>query len=495
MINRRRFLQTTGSMFLGSSLLSLNSCFSVVSKKKLHEKPNVIFFLTDDLGYNDIGCYGNERIKTPNIDSLAKQGILFTDAHTPASICTPTRYGLLTGRYCWRTWLKKGVIGNNPLMVEPGRYTLPRLFKDQGYSTSCIGKWHLGTRMTPPNSFDGETHFRPPIYPGPNEIGFDYSFILPVGHFYPPYIYLQNHSIYKYDPDDPVRLVKSEKAGIRGYLQNGGTDARYDDHNVTTDITNQAVKFIDKQGKKPFFMYFATSSPHDPYTPAKRFRGKSKLGIYGDFIAEIDWSLGQIVKQLKEQNIYDNTIIIFSSDNGGENREREVFKRYNHNPNGLWRGHKGQIYEGSNRVPFIIRWPNNCSGGQKSDNLIMLNDMLAAFAAFFGKELPEGEGPDSQNMLNTLKGMADTIPRKNSIFHSRAGMFAIRDGCWKYIHGRGDGDWKQGNYPTPDQKGDGQLYNLKIDPMESNNLYSEHPDMVSKLQSLLIKCYNSGKSS
>jgi arylsulfatase A len=290
-------------------------------------------------------------------------------------------------------------------------------------------------------------------------------------------------------------LIQSKEAGIRGYLQKGGEKARYQEDNVATDITSKAVDYIEENSSKPFFMYFATSSPHDPYTPAQRFRGKSNLGIYGDFITEIDWSIGKIIEKLKGKGIYDETVIIFTSDNGGENKQRSEFKEYDYNPNGPWRGHKGQIFEGSNRVPFIIRWPDNCYGGQKSDRLIMLNDILSSFAAFFGKQLPDGEAPDSENMLAALKGDPEANSRRNAVFHSRAGMFAIRDGNWKYIHGKGDGDWKEDGYPSPVEKSEGQLYDLASDPEESTNLFSEKPDIVSKLRDALIRIYKSERNS
>lgn len=465
----------------------------IVVDKQRH--PNVVFIVTDDLGWNDVGCYSDDaRVKTPNIDKLAEQGMRFTNAHAPASICTPSRFSLLTGTYCWRTWLKRSVIANTPLLIQPDSETLPSLFKDNGYKTACIGKWHLGTRTTPPGQFDPQTHFIPPIRPGPNEVGFDYFFGLPVGHFYPPYIYLENHDIYNYDPDDPVKLVRDKKAGHRGYLQEGGQAARYQPEEVLPDITRQAVKYVHDHKDERFFLYFATSSPHDPYTPSARFKGKSELGDYGDFMMETDWAVGEIVKAVKQSGIENETLIIFTSDNGGEDAERPAFKKFSFNPNGKWRGDKGDIYEGGLRIPFIARWPGVIKAGEESNQLFGFNDMSATFAGLLSKELAASAGPDSYNVFDAFLGTESLNRERGLVLHSRGGMFAVIRGDWKYIHGQGNGEFTKGWHPAPDESTKGRLFNLKEDPYETDDVITTYPEMATELQAILKKYYLDGRS-
>jgi arylsulfatase A len=493
MTNRRDFLKAAAAgAFAG--IFSNPGVFASAAGTSKKRKPNVVLFFVDDMGCNDVGCYGENRIKTPNIDRLAEQGMKFTNAHAPAAICTPSRYGLLTGRYCWRTWLKRGVIANTPLLVEPGSFTMASLFKDQGYKTACIGKWHLGTRMYPPNDFDGETHFRPPIHPGPNEIGFDYFFGLPVGHFYPPYVYMENDTIFRHDPEDPVRLIQSPEAGIRGYLQEGGSDARWNEDEVLSDLTIRARQYIKDNRDEPFFLYFPTSSPHTPYTPAGKFKGKSDVGDYGDFVMETDWSVGQIIETLKECGVENDTLFIFTSDNGGVDDSTPAFTEYNYNPNGKWRGDKGDIYEGGLRVPFVAKWPGRIKAGSQSGQLTVLTDMLATLAAVLDVEIPEYAGPDSCNILPAFFGNENLHRDRGIVLHSRGGMFAIIRGDWKYIHGSGDGEFVPGNHPTPDQDTEGQLFNLKTDPYETNDRIKEYPEKARVLRNLLVKYYSQGNS-
>ncbi|MFA5292993.1 MAG: arylsulfatase [Phycisphaerae bacterium] len=487
--NRRDFLKNSIAGISSLAFFGPSLAEAISSSAGNRKKTNVILILTDDLGWNDVGCYGQGRIKTPNIDKLARQGMRFTNAHAPTSICTPSRFALLTGKYCWRTSLKKGVIGHKPLLIEPGSITLPSIFKQCGYQTACIGKWHLGMRDKSTGKFDPDTHYVPPIKPGPNDIGFDYFFGLPIGHFYPPGIYMENDSIYKYDPNDPLVLAKSKEE-----LEHGAEAARYKKDQVIGDLTKKAVEYISKNKDEQFFLYFAPSSPHDPYAPSQKFKGKSKLGDYGDFVMETDWAVGEIIKSLEKNKIDDETLIIFTSDNGGENAANAALKEYNYNPNGKWRGDKGDIYEGALRIPFIARWPGVIKAGQKNDQLLGFNDMLATFAAMLGRDIPSVAGPDSYNVFDTFKGKQNLYPERGLILHSRGGLYAIIEGDWKYIHGQGNGERVKGGYPAPDQPAQGQLFDLKNDPYESADMYSQRPEIVNKLQNLLKEYYVNGKS-
>ncbi|HBG26024.1 MAG: hypothetical protein A2Y10_03860 [Planctomycetes bacterium GWF2_41_51] len=486
--NRRDFIK---SSIIGLSSLSI---FGHLANAKMkisggNKNPNVILIFTDDLGWNDVGCYGENRIKTPNIDKLARQGMRFTNAHTPTSICTPARFALLTGKYCWRTPLKTGVVAHKPLLIEPGSFTLPLVFKQGGYKTACIGKWHLGLRSRSSGKFDPQTHYVPPIEPGPNDIGFDYFFGLPVGHFYPPSVYMENKSIYKYDPKDPLVLAKS-KHGI----ETGAKAARYEKEEMLGDLTKKAVEYINKNKDERFFLYFAPSAPHDPYAPSKKFKGKSKVGDYGDFVMETDWAVGEIIKSLEKNKIDNETLIIFTSDNGGENAARDAFKNYNYNPNGKWRGDKGDIYEGGLRIPFIARWPGVIKSGQTNQQLFGFNDMLATFAAMLGKEIPDGAAPDSYNVYDAFRGTQNIHSERGLVLNSRGGLYAIIKGKWKYIHGQGKGERVKEGYLTPEQPTIGQLFDLENDPYESKDLCSQHPEIVNKMQDLLKDYYVKGKS-
>jgi len=490
MLTRRAFLKALG---VGAAA-ALTSRLPAAEAK--HQPPNILFILADDMGYGDLSCYGAEKIRTPNIDKLANQGVFFTDAHAECSTCSPTRYGLLTGRYCWRTWLKYSALSTSaPLLIEEGRMTVASLLKSAGYSTSIVGKWHLGFGReegfendrgnTPPNYW--ETRKTGPdwngeLKPGPREIGFDYSYVIPVANSFPPYVIVENHRVEGLRKDSPIGKLESKNFG----RMEGGEGARWKDEELVDKLTGKAVSQLEGLAKKqePFFLYYAPYQPHIPNRPNARFKGTSQVAAYGDVIQELDWSVGEVLNALDRLGLGENTLVIFSSDNGpaGNGAPRD-----GHWPRGrTMRGGKGDIWEGGHRVPFIARWPARIKPGTRSSETICLTDMLATFAALTGKSLPPGAGPDSYNVLPALLGRKLPDPDRPMVMLSGGqGMLAIRHGKWKLIDGQGSGGYQK----SKPQPGDppAQLYDLEKDLGETANLYSQYPDIVQRLKQLLEK--------
>ncbi|MCX8035637.1 MAG: arylsulfatase [Candidatus Sumerlaeia bacterium] len=457
-------------------------------------KPNIVFILADDLGYGDPQCNNpDSKVPTPHFDRLAHEGIRFTDAHTGSSVCTPTRYGILTGRYCWRTSLKRGVLGGySPRLIEPGRLTVASLLKQNGYATACIGKWHLGMdwgkKGPGPVSKDGNSEenvdFSQPIQNGPNAVGFDYYFGISASLDMPPYIFIEND-----------RLVGSPTARQPkdGPVRAGAKAPDFTMEGVLPTLTKKAVEFIEshaaKKSGQPFFLYFSLNAPHTPVVPADFVKGKSKAGPYGDFVHQVDHSLGEVLAALDRCKIADNTLLIMTSDNGSTN---PPMTEYDHLPNGRLRGRKSTIWDGGHRVPFVARWSGKIRPGTTSDETIWLGDFMATCAAIVGAELPRDAAEDSINILPALLGETRGAPLHEAIVHhSIDGMFAIRAGRWKLILGRGSGGWDgKGNADDPP----GQLYDMSVDVEEKENLYTKHPDIVERLTALLKKYEETGRS-
>jgi len=478
MMNRRRFLKQVGV----ASVLTIPGLFNRCGMRT--QNPNIIFIMADDLGFGDVSCYNPDSvIRTPNIDQLAAGGILFTDAHSPSAVCTPTRYSVLTGRYCWRSRLKRGVFGgyDKPL-IEKDRVTVVSFLKKHGYTTACIGKWHLGwnwgTKDGMQPEWDGsyeqeEIDFTKHINHGPMDLGFDYFFgTSGCTTDDPPLCFIENnHTVGvpdRYaaeDPADEGRLLMT----VKGW--------RHEDADF--EFMNKTLSFIQKaKGQKnPFFVYLPLSVPHIPWFPHDDFKGKSGAGPRGDQVLMADAILGRIVEELKKLDLTKNTLIIFTSDNGpreGVNGHRSA---------GDLRGYKGSIWEGGHRVPFIAKWPAMIKPGTESDQTMTLADLLATSAAVVGGTLPNGAGEDSYDMLPALLGQDDEPIHDGSIHHSGSGVFAIRKGDWKLIHESEEGGYDEG----PEQGGPGQLYNLRTDPGEQNNLYTEKPQLVRLLTDELIR--------
>ena len=454
--------------------------------------PNIVIILADDLGYGSLNSYGadEELIRTPNIDRLAREGRHFTDANAPSSVCTPTRYGLLTGRYCWRTSLRHGVLGiTSPSHIEPSRPTIASLLKSVGYRTAAIGKWHLGYGA-------GRTDYTKPLDPGPLDIGFDYHFGVPQNHGDATGIYVRNRKAVG------LRSSRVEPFGKTPYgRQFLGFDAPHRiDENVMDELTTEAVEWLRKQDPEtPFFLYFAPVAIHFPYTPSEETKGASGIGAYGDWIHELDLSVGRVVHALNEFRLADDSLLIFTSDNGGVllteggRPEAEAY-RAGLRVNGEWRGRKHSIYEGGFRVPFIVRWPDKVPARTESAETISLVDMFATVAAVVGESLPPAEevAEDSFNVLPALLGQSSTRPlRPSMIIHSVDGNFAIREGRWKYVEGKASPTVRR--VSRPDELGR-QLYDLLDDPAERVNQVGAHPGIAERLASLLEAHRSQGHS-
>lgn len=458
--------------------------------------PNIVIIFADDLGIGDLGVYNsNSKISTPNMDSIANEGIRFTDAHTASAVCTPSRYGLLTGRYAWRTHLKQGVLGGeSPALIEEGRITIQSMLKAKGYTTAGIGKWHLGLGHN-------KTDYSQALNPGPISSGFDYYFGIPASLDMAPYVYFENEKIVQAATEN-ITKGKHARNGGGGLWRAGAIAPDFKHMEVLPTLATEAESYIAARGSQPqtpFFLYMPLPSPHTPWIPTQEFRGTSKAGVYGDFVQQTDHVIGRVLEALKSNNLIDNTLVIVTSDNGSHWREAEMSK-FDHLANGEFRGMKADIYEGGHRVPFVASWPKNIPAGSVSDENFSLVDMLATFAALIETDLPDNAGEDSYNQLSSLMGENNEKPiREATVYHSLRGMFAIQKGPWKFIDGQTSGGFKasaelktalQNNPNLPP----GQLYNLDDDPAENENLYSEYPKKVVELKTLLKRYQEQGYS-
>lgn len=467
-------------------ILSLcNSC-----ARQLPEKPNIVFIMADDMGYGDVSCYNPEsKIQTPYVDKMASEGLMFTNVHTPSALCSPTRYGLLTGRYCWRTRLQKGVLvefyGDTPL-IEEERMTIASMLKEEGYETACIGKWHVGiswnTKDGRPASYEEEDNvdFTKPVIGGPLERGFDYFFgTAGCSTSDPPYCFIENDKTVSV----PAEMIPEEIDRMPGVVS-GLMASDWSQEEVDVRLTEKAVGFIERhqasRPNDPFFLYFVPSSPHIPWLVPEFMKGKTEEGDRGDLVALVDWCVGQITETLERYGLDDNTLLIITSDNGPRKGAN------GHKSAGDLRGYKAQIWEGGHRVPFIAKWPGKIKPGTKSDEIFCLTDMMATIAALNGVELPDNAAEDSYNVLPALLGKEMT---ENSmqprIFHSANGVFAIQQGDWKLIQGtKGPGAGR--NYMNPDSLLlTGQLYNIQNDPYEQVDLWDDYTEKVKELNKLL----------
>ncbi len=468
---------------------------------QLPAKPNIIVILSDDLGYGDVSCYGATAIHTPNIDRLAAEGLRFTGGYCSASTCTPTRYSLLTGKYAFRTKGTGIAPPNAPAIIQPGTVTIASLLKQAGYRTAVVGKWHLGLGQPPKPDWNGD------LKPGPLEIGFDYSFILPTTPDRVPSVYVENHRIPGLDPNDPIwvgnrKPSESFPTGIterdklrmdwsQGHNQTvvngigrigfftGGQSARWRDEELADAWIQHAFAWIEKDRSKPFFLYYAPHDIHVPRMPNERFQGKSSLGWRGDAILELDWGVGEILKTLDRLKLADQTLIVFSSDNGpvldDGYQDGAVEKLGNHKPAGPFSGGKYTIKEGGTRVPFITRWPGRIKPGV-SDQVVCTIDLAASMAALTGVPVPTDACPDSFNVLEALLGKDGAKGRDHLVQqdNGNAGNFGLRVGNWKLQrHGRGR---RQAAAAPKDQ-----LFNLANDPGETNNVAAQNSDVLKRL--------------
>jgi arylsulfatase A-like enzyme len=447
--------------------------------------------LADDLGIGDLGCYNKDsKIPTPQIDALARRGIRFTDAHSPSAVCSPTRYGIVTGRYAWRTKLKRGVLqGYDPSLIEPGRLTWPRLLQRLGYRTAGIGKWHLGFGTTQP------VDYHKALVPGPKEAGFDYYFGIPSSLDFPPYVFVENDHATA-EPTAQIAASKSRREGGDGFWRAGAIAPGFKHSDVLPTLQQKAIAWLEKQKTDyPFFLYCALSGPHTPWMPAQEYQGKSKAGPYGDFVMQVDAVVGDILRTLERLGLADNTLIIVASDNGAHWTPEDI-RRYVHRANLFWRGQKADIWEAGHRIPFIAVWKGHIPAGSTSDETICLTDMIATTAALLKQPLPAGAGEDSANILPALLGQNRDRPiREATVHHSGSGMFAIRKGDWVLIEGLGSGGFSKPQQEKVTPGGPrGQLYNLARDPGEQANLYLREPNRVTAMQALLDRYRKDGRS-
>jgi arylsulfatase A-like enzyme len=471
----------------------LISAFTIGSSKLAlaESKLNIILILADDLGYGDLSVYNpSSKIPTPYLNQLATQGMRFTDAHSPSSVCTPTRYGILTGRYAWRTKLKQGVLdGYSPFLIEKDRVTLPALLRRQGYRTTGIGKWHLGLG-------DGEkTDYSQPLRPGPNAAGFDEFFGIPASLDMPPYLFFENELVVE-APSASIAASEMRRKGGGGFWRAGAIAPNFKHEAVLPALTKRAVAFIGQQAaEKPFFLYLPLTAPHTPWMPTAEFRGKTGVDYYGDFVTQVDDTVGRVLKALEESGLTGNTLVIFTSDNGAHWLPEDIAK-WGHRANGNLRGQKADIWEGGHRIPLIVRWPGEIKPGSRSDQLVCLTDLMATIASLTGTGLLEDAGEDSLDFSSILlghkfkAGLRDTI-----VHHSADGTFAIRQGHWKLAMALGSRGFSLPKEEVPKAgEAEGQLYNLRDDPVEQHNLWLREPKIVARLTALLEKLKADGQS-
>jgi arylsulfatase A-like enzyme len=469
--------------------------------------PNIILIYADDLGYGDLGCYGATGVATPNLDRLAGAGVRFTNVHASSATCTPSRYSLLTGEYAWRHKGTDILPGDASLIIEPGRTTVPSLLKRAGYATGAVGKWHLGLG-------GGNVDWNGEISPGPLDIGFDYSFIIPATGDRVPCVFVENRRVVGLDPADPIRVGYTEpfpgeltgkehpellkmhpshghdQTIVNGVSRighmTGGKSALWADEKIADTITQKAGDFIESHKSQPFFLYFATHDIHVPRLPNPRFAGKSTMGPRGDAIAELDWSVGEILACLDRNRLAENTLVVFSSDNGpvvdDGYRDQAIEKLGSHKPAGRLRGGKYSIFDGGTRVPMMARWPGHIARDAMSAALISQVDLLASFADLAGQKVPVGAAPDSEDVLPALLGRSKTA-RSRLVEH--AGSLGLVEGGWKYIEpSRGakfnrNTNTELGNDPAP------QLYDLTRDVGEARNVAADFPDRVKSMAATL----------
>lgn len=482
------------SRFLGLFAFAFSAATITAAEPVKQSKPNIVYILADDLGAGDLGCYNRDsKIPTPNMDRLAADGMRFTDAHSPSGVCTPTRYGILTGRYAWRTRMKQGVLqGYDPLLIEPGRLTVAALLKQNGYRTHCVGKWHLGLGDVKP------TDYAKSLKPGPLTVGFDTFFGIPASLDMPPYVFVDGEKLTE-QPTAKIGDSKEHRDGGAGFWRAGPIGPTFKHADVLPRCTERAVALIADHAKnyqdKPFFLYLPFSAPHTPWLPTKEFEDKSKAGYYGDFTVQVDDSVGQVLAALKKHGMAENTLVIVTSDNGAHWLASDI-EKYGHLANNGRRGQKSDIHEGGHRLPFLVRWPGKVKPGTTSDVLICHVDLMATVADVLGAKLPADAAEDSESILPALRGKAEGRGIHEAVVHhSGNGLFAIRQGDWKLVDGLGSGGFTAPANVKPQPGGPtGQLYNLAKDPAEKVNRFQDEPETVKRLAALLKKYRDEGHS-
>lgn len=457
-------------------------------------KPNIIFILADDMGYGDLSLLNREsKIQTQHIDRLGREGIVFTDAHSSSSVSTPTRYGILTGRYNWRSTLKSGVLGGySKALIPSDRRTLATVLSEQGYHTACIGKWHLGWNWANIEAGNDRVDFSQPIQQGPTTLGFDYFYGISGSLDMAPYVYVEN--------DRPTSLPDrfTSNSGMK-FWREGPTGADFDHEQTLPNFINRAVDYIHQQadGDQPFFLYLPLPAPHTPILPIAEYQGKSGIGPYGDFVMMVDDMVGKIMEALEESGISDNTLLLFTADNGCSlAADIAALEQQGHHPSYHFRGQKADLYDGGHRIPCMLRWRDKVKP-HTINQTICLTDFFATFADIAGYSLKDNEAEDSFSLLPLMEETKETtIVREATVHHSIDGDFTIRKGQWKLLLSPGSGGW---SFPTNNHADIAsfppvQLYDLTNDPSETENLWQEHPAVVEELKALLISYIRNGRS-
>ncbi|TLV00869.1 sulfatase family protein [Dyadobacter luticola] len=506
-------------MFLRILLLAMLLPAIVFGQKK-GQKPNVIFIYADDVGYGDLSSYGATKIKTPNIDRLAKEGIRFTNAHATSATCTPSRFALMTGKYPWRQKGTGVLPGDASLIIPTERLTLPKVFKQAGYKTASVGKWHLGLGET-----NKTINWNSPITKGPNEVGFDYAYFFPATSDRVPTVFVENHDVQDLDKNDPIEVDYAKRIGneptgkenpellklpaspdhghnntiVNGIgrigWMTGGKQARWTDEEIAHVFLSKAEQFIEENRADPFFLYFSLNDIHVPRMPSTQFKGKSQMGLRGDVILQMDWTVGEILKKLDELKISENTLVIFSSDNGpvldDGYADRAVELSKGHSAAGPLRGGKYSAFEGGTRVPWLARWPQTIKPGTVSDALVCQIDLIASFAGFFLQKVDFEDAVDSFNTIDALLGKTKT---GREYLIKQGGALSLTRGGWKYIEPR-EGkaiqeltNTETGNNPKP------QLYDLSKDIGEKTNVADKYPAKVKAMAAELEKIRGAGRS-
>lgn len=505
---------STGSLLTLALAPAISAQAAGKGKDKTPTRPNVIFIYADDLGFGDLECYGAKNVETPNVNRLAANGIRFTNGYATAATSTPSRYSMLTGEYAWRKPGTDVAAGNAGMIIRPEQFTIADVFKSAGYATAAFGKWHLGL-----GDKTAEQDWNAPLATGPNDLGFDYSYIMAATADRVPCVFIENGSVANYDSSAPIevsyqRNFPGEPTGRAnpellynlkpshghdmsivngisriGYMKGGGK-ALWKDENIADSITAYAVNFINQHKKEPFFMYFATNDVHVPRFPHERFRGKNKMGLRGDAIVQFDWTVGQIMAALEKAGLSKNTLIILSSDNGPvvddgyADRAEELLN--GHSPTGNLRGGKYSAFEGGTRIPLIVHWPAQIKGAQESNTLVSQIDWLASMAELVGARIPKGAAPDSYNYLDNLLGRTNE-DRPWVIEQASNHTLSVRTRNWKYIEGSDGGKmitWgpkiETGYAPVP------QLYNMS-DETEQVDVAAKNPQKVFEFERILRK--------
>ncbi len=489
-------LKRTFFFILVSCGFLMLSCVEGKEEVEVPSRPNIVYILADDMGYGDVSVLNaKSKIKTPNIDLLSETGVVFTDAHSTSAVCTPSRYSILTGRYPWRSDIPKGVRWTNDgAFIRPERETVGSMLQKQGYRTGVIGKWHLGWNWVFKSEDPKVIDFSKEISRSPNTAGFDYSYCILASLDIPPYVYVENTKATAI----PDSIVQGTTIGQYGFWRTGplAPDLRFDD--VLPNFTRRAVDFIEKQ-EQPFFLYFPLAAPHTPIVPSKKFQGKSGVNPYLDFCLEVDWTVGEIIKALKEKGVYDNTIVVFASDNGSSLRSANypVLLSQGHNSSAGFRGSKGDIFEGGHRIPFIVSWPDQLKNKKEYDKPVSLVDFMATMAEITNFKLEDNMAEDSYSLVSLLDDSDKTLPDRPVISASSSGDLALREAAWKLEMCAGSGGWL--SHPTNKEAKEAglpkyQLYNLNADLSESYNLFEVNEKRTQEMMARLKEYVKNGRT-